>query len=49
MSQQHFVGLDVSVKETAICILDPQGRVAHRACLESDPKVILAEAARGNY
>ncbi len=40
MCQQHFVGLDVSVKETAICILDPQGRVVHRACVESDPKVI---------
>lgn len=40
MSQQHFVGLDVSVKETAVCILDPQGRVVHRACVESDPRVI---------
>ncbi len=40
MSQQHFVGLDVSVKETAICVIDPQGRVVHRACVESDPKVI---------
>ena len=40
MSQQHFVGLNVSVKETAICILDPQGRVVHRACVENDPKVI---------
>lgn len=40
MSLLHFVGLDVSVKETAICILDPQGRVAYRACAESDPKVI---------
>jgi transposase len=40
MSQQHFVGLDVSVKETAICIIDLQGRTVHRACVESDPKVI---------
>lgn len=40
MSQPHFVGLDVSVKETAICVLDPQGRVVHRARVESDPKVI---------
>ncbi|MGW5837946.1 hypothetical protein ACWFZ6_07965 [Methylorubrum extorquens] len=23
MSEQHQVGLDVSVKETAICIIDP--------------------------
>ncbi len=37
---QHFVGLDVSVKETALCVVDPQGRVVHRASLESDPGVI---------
>src|SRR5829696_6085435 len=40
MSQQHFVGLDVSVKETAICVVDPQGRVVHRATVESHPAVI---------
>ena len=40
MSQQHFVGLDVSVKETAICVVDPQGRVVHRAAVESHPAVI---------
>jgi transposase len=32
---QHFVGLDVSVKETAICVLD-----AHRSAVESDPAAI---------
>lgn len=40
MSQQHFVGLDVSVKETALCVLDAQGRVIHRATIESHPAVI---------
>lgn len=40
MSQQHFVGLDISVKETTICIVDPHGRVVDRASVESDPKVI---------
>ena len=40
MSQQHHVGLDVSVKETAICIVDQQGRVVHRATIESDPTLI---------
>ena len=40
MSQQHHVGLDVSVKETAICIVDQQGRVVHRATIESDPRLI---------
>jgi transposase len=37
---QHFAGLDVSVKETTLCILDEEGRIAHRAILESDPSVI---------
>ncbi len=40
MSEQRFVGLDVSVKKTAICVVDPQGRVVHGACIESSPKVI---------
>jgi transposase len=37
---QHFVGLDVSVKETALCVLDKDGRIVHRALVESDPRVI---------
>lgn len=40
MDQQHHVGLDVSVKETAICIVDPHGKVVHRATVESHPAVI---------
>lgn len=40
MSQQHFAGLDISVKEIAICIVDQQGKVVHRASVESDPVVI---------
>ncbi|ACK84799.1 IS110-like element ISMex9 family transposase [Methylorubrum extorquens] len=40
MDQQHHVGLDVSVKETAICIVDPHGKVVHRATVESHPEVI---------
>ncbi|AMB44487.1 transposase [Methylobacterium sp. AMS5] len=40
MDQQHHVGLAVSVKETAICIVDPHGKVVHRATVESHPEVI---------
>ena len=40
MSEQHHVGLDVSVKETAICIVDPHGKVVHRATVESHPEAI---------
>lgn len=40
MSQQHFAGLDISVKETAICIVDVHGVLVHRSSVESDPVVI---------
>jgi transposase len=39
---QHFVGLDVSVKETAICVVDEQGRVVARATVESEPAAIVS-------
>ena len=39
---QHFVGLDVSVKETAICVVDEQGRVVARATVQSEPAAIAA-------
>ena len=39
---QHFVGLDVSVKEPAICVVDEQGRVVARATVESEPAAIVS-------
>jgi transposase len=35
---QHFVGLDVSVEETAICIINQDGRVMFEGCAASDPE-----------
>jgi transposase len=39
---QHFVGLDVSVKETAICVVDERGSVVARATVESEPDAIAS-------
>jgi len=30
-SMKHYAGLDVSVKETAICIVDEDGRICREA------------------
>ena len=38
---QHFVGLDISVKETTICVLDAEGHTVHRAAVESHPQEII--------
>jgi len=39
---QHFVGLDVSVVEAAICIINQDGRVIFEGCAASDPERIAA-------
>jgi hypothetical protein len=36
----HFAGLDVSVKETSICIVDDTGRIVREAKVASEPKAL---------
>ena len=38
----HFAGLDVSVKETSVCIVDDTGRIVREAKVASEPKALLA-------
>jgi transposase len=38
----YFVGLDVSVKETSVCIVDEMGRIVREAKVASEPGVLLA-------
>jgi transposase len=39
---KHCVGLDVSVKETAICIVDETGKVVREAKVTTEPEAIIA-------
>jgi transposase len=39
---EHYVGLDVSLKQTAICIVDRTGRVQREGIVSSDPEAIAA-------
>ena len=38
----YFAGLDVSVKETSVCIVDAQGRIVREAKVASEPEALLA-------
>ena len=38
----HFAGLDVSVKETSVCIVDDTGRMVREAKVASEPEALLA-------
>ena len=37
----HFVGLDVSVKETNVCIVDDTGRIVREVRVASEPEALL--------
>jgi predicted NBD/HSP70 family sugar kinase len=35
---EHFAGLDVSVKETSVCIVDETGKVVREVRVASEPE-----------
>ena len=39
---QYYVGLDVSVKETSVCIVDRAGKVMREVKVATKPVAILA-------
>jgi hypothetical protein len=39
---EHYVGLDVSLKLTAICIVDRTGKIEREGAVASDPEAIAA-------
>ena len=45
----HFDGLDVSVKETSVCIVDDTGRIVREVKVTSEPEALLQELAKSIY
>lgn len=37
---KHYVGLDISMKTTFICVLDDSGKIIHEGCEKTDPHAI---------
>jgi transposase len=46
-SMDHFAGLDVSVKETSICIVDDTGRVMKEVKVASEPEILIRKHREG--
>ena len=45
----HFAGLDVSVKETKVCIVDDTGGIVRDVKMASEPEDLLAVLANSAY
>jgi len=37
---QHYVGLDVSLRQTAVCVVDQTGKIKREGIVASDPDAI---------
>ena len=45
----HFAGLDVSVKETSVCIVDDSGKIVREVKVASEPEALLAVLKNSAY
>ena len=44
----YFAGLDVSVKETSVCIVDDAGKIVREVRVASEPEALLQVLANTN-
>ena len=45
----HFAGLDVSVKDTSVCIVDGTGKIVREVKVASEPQALLAVLRNATY
>ena len=45
----HFAGLDVSVKETSVCVVDDAGKIVREVKVASEPEALLAVLKNPTY
>ena len=46
---EHFAGLDVSLKQTSICVVDDTGKIIREAKVESEPEALVLELTNQTY
>jgi transposase len=46
---EHFAGLDVSVKDTSVCIVDDTGKIIREVKVASEPNALLAVLTNPAY
>ena len=45
----HFAGLEVSVKETSVCIVDDTGRIVREVKIASEPEALVTALKNPSY
>jgi len=39
---EHFAGIDVSLKDSSVCVVDAMGRIVREAKVASEPEALIA-------
>jgi len=39
---EHFAGIDVSLKDSSVCVVDAAGRIVREAKVASEPEALVA-------
>ena len=39
---EHFAGIDVSLKDSSVCVVDTTGRIVREAKVASEPEALAA-------
>ena len=39
---EHFAGIDVSLKDSSVCVVDASGRIVREAKVASEPEALTA-------
>lgn len=45
----HYVGLDVSVRETSVCVVDETGKLLKEAKVPTEPEAIASLLTKGGF
>ena len=44
---EHYAGIDVSLEQSSICVVDTTGRIVREAKVESEPEALVRSRWRG--
>jgi transposase len=42
MAVEHYIGIDVSLKQSSVCVVDATGKIVHEAKIATEPEALVA-------